>query len=431
MNKTNFKKVVATVSGNIIEFYDFIIFAFLSKYISQTFFIAEDKILGMIYTFGVFASGFIARPIGAIFFGYIGDKHGRKKSLLISILLVSVSTFAIGVLPSVHQVGVIAPVLLVVCRLIQGFAVSGEEGGAAVFLIESFKFNRKGLYGSLILSSAYLGVLLGSFACLVLSHLFTESQIADKLWRLPFLIASVLGIWAYLLRRGVDDSVRVDEAKSDQKGPIKSLATKKMLLFTQTLMAAALSISVYMLTLFIPNYMSDIYQLSMQETFKLSIIGLIMLVICVPISGIISDMIGENRVFLLGCASLIILSYPIFVMFSLDKYIYALQANILLAFCVSLIAGPIFALLIQGHSAHVRFSAVSITFNMSMTIFGSTTPMLSYMLIKYIGANNSPFVLLALSGILGFTGYCLTVKKINGSVFRNKESVNDRIFKVA
>lgn len=167
------KQTLSAVIGNIMEFYDFIIYAYLAKYIAINFFDTNNEMTTLLITFSVFASGYLTRPIGSILFGYIGDTIGRKKALVISISIITIATFSMGLLPNYSQIGIAAPLLLVILRLIQGLAVSGEEGGAAVYLSEANNFKGAGILGSLILGSAYLGSI---NRCLHLSRCYYLSR---------------------------------------------------------------------------------------------------------------------------------------------------------------------------------------------------------------------------------------------------------------
>ena len=167
-NTSFFSKVFGTVFGNIAEFYNFVIYAFFHSYIAANFFPNKSHYFSLFLTFFVFLTGYITRPLGSLLFGYIGDKYSRKKALVISIALMTFTTFAIGLLPTYHSVGLLAPILLFLFRMLQGLSVSGEEGGAAVYLAEIFGKKKSGFTGALVLGSVYFGVLIACLTCFII-----------------------------------------------------------------------------------------------------------------------------------------------------------------------------------------------------------------------------------------------------------------------
>ncbi len=400
------KRVLATLSGNIMEFYDFIIYAFLSPYISKLFFPVEDKLVSFIITFGVFASGYLVRPIGAIFFGYVGDKYGRKPALIYSITFITVATILIGLLPTYSSIGVFAPILLIVCRLLQGFAVSGEQSGAVVYLVEVFANKKNGLLGALTLGSSYFGVLIGSLTCLLLTSFISEVQLLMFGWRIPFISSIFLGVFSLYLRvyaaESTDYMAIKEQYNKQMFNPVKQVFNKQSLqMLVQIFMVAALAIPVYMYTVFLPSYLTAIMGFSIQASLKISVLSLVFLSIGVPVFGSLSDRIGYKKMFCMGCCALILMAYPIFQFFTQTNQIMIFCGLVLLGGSIFLIAGPIFAILVDSFATQVRFTGVSVVFNTSMTIFGSTTPMLNFFLIKVFANNAAPWIYIVCAGIIG------------------------------
>ena len=183
-----------------MEFYDFTVYAFMALYIANEFFVSSDPYVSHMLTFGVFASGYLVRPLGSIFFGYIGDRVNRDLALSLSLVLASISTFLIAVIPGYKEVGVTAPLLLVFFRLLQGFSVSGEEGGAAVRLYESGCFYRRGFIGGSVLASVLFGVVLATIICSFVLFLIENHMVSEYFWRIPFFISLPLGMVSLYLR---------------------------------------------------------------------------------------------------------------------------------------------------------------------------------------------------------------------------------------
>jgi MHS family proline/betaine transporter-like MFS transporter len=405
-----------TLFGNIYEFYDFIVYAFLATYLAKLFFPSTDGMLGLLSAFGVFASGYITRPIGSLLFGYIGDCYSRKRALLYSISIITLATVAIGLLPTYHHVGVLAPILLIICRLLQGLAVSGEEAGAAVYLSEKISPDRKGLVGASILGSAYFGVLIGSSTIALLHYLFSDEQILSYAWRFPFLFSLVLGLLAIKFRLGYE----VDESTKRQNPIIPIFKQHFNLLAYLICMCASLCIPIYLATVFLPNYLQTVLEFNARTATMMSIFQLLMLSFGVPIFGRLSDFIGYQQTFIIGCLALIGGAYPIFYLMSAQSLFMVTMAMIALGLCIFMIAGPIFALLVDAFETSVRYTAVSFVFNTAMSIFGATAPLFAFWLINHTHMANAPWILVAGSGALGLVGYILAFKRNGESWNRTK-----------
>jgi MFS family permease len=399
--------IVGALVGNIMEFFDFIIYVYLSTYITKKFFPLEDQFVANILMFSVFASGYLTRPFGAMLFGYIGDKFGRKKALIQSIVLITVSTAGIGLLPVYSEIGVLSPLLLVLCRLTQGFAVSGEQSGAAVYLSETLSPYKKGFIGSLVLGSSYFGVLLGSLTCLVVSSYLSAEQMNDYGWRIPFLLSFILGSLSLFYRTRSEESAEFIKIKSENKlssTPVKD--TFKLYRYDMLLMillVMGLAVPIYMYTVYIPNYISTVIGFEAQKSLIFSTLGLFFISIMVPAMGSWADKFGNERMLYTGLTLSFLFGYPIFLMLSSGIDWYIILGQICLGLTASLIAAPIFAVLLKMFPTHLRYTAISLVFNTSMAIFGSTVPIISMTLIKFFGNKAVPGIYLSLSGIIGMT----------------------------
>ncbi len=404
-NKTNTKGIRAillgSLIGNVMEFYDFMIFAFLAKQITSLFFPLHDKNTGLLLTLSTFAMGYISRPFGSIFFGFIGDRYGRKTALLYSILLMSIATMFIGLLPTFNTIGYLSPVLLILLRLLQGFAVSGEQGGVIVFLSETLKLG-KGFLGALMLSSVYVGVSIGAASCLTLNLVFSEQEIAEWAWRLPFFFSIFLGTISLISRLNILESTEFMQIRKDKlilKNPLKHLIKNNPKLLIKTiLLIVPQTVCIYLYVVFFPNYFSNL--LSSSNTMIITTLNMIFLALLVPILGYFSDKIKPEKMFLWGCITLLI--YGLLILnVSNDKNINVLiSAQFLLGFVTSLISAPLFAILVESFLINSRYTGVSLTFNISTCIFGGTTPMIATALVNYYGFHALGFYLL-IASLLG------------------------------
>lgn len=411
MTLNSYKKLIAgVIVGNLMEFFDFIVYVYLSTYISKNFFPNEDIFTSKILTFSVFASGYLTRPLGAVFFGYIGDRFGRKIALIQSIVLITTATACIGLLPVYSSIGIIAPLLLVTCRLIQGFAISGEQGGAAVYLSESVGQNKNGFIGAIILGSTYFGVLLGSLTCLVVSSFLSVAEMSDYGWRIPFLLSIILGIASFILRVSAMESVQFKKVQDRQllsAAPVKETFAKHWSdILIMILLVMALAVPIYMYTVYLPNYIAEFSEFGLRKSLIFSTIALFFVSFLVPVMGSWSDKIGHEKVLGLGIMLSATLGYPIFVLFSFGTEIAVGLGLFFMGTIVSLIAAPMFSVLISMFPVQLRYTGVSFVFNTSMAIFGSTTPLVSITLIHLMDDKAFPGMYLSLSALIGFFALC-------------------------
>ena len=400
-SKTN--HVVAGAFGNILEWYDFAVFGFLAPVMASQFFPAQDSLAGLIRVYGVFAAGYLMRPLGGMIFGHIGDRMGRKRALELSILMMALPTVLVGLLPTHAQIGSWAALLLVLLRLIQGVSIGGELIGSISYLVEMAPAKKRGLHGSWTLFTATGGILLGSLLVTALRDALGEQAVADWGWRVPFLLGIVIagaGLW---LRMGLPES-EVFEARSDSqdepspvtmalreaKGPILHLCAL-LLLF---------SAGFYILFVWMPTYYSDILDPPVPHSYAVNSIAMVALLAMIPVAGSLSDRIGRRRVLLIGMASMAVLAYPLFLVIDTGVAAYALGAQAAFAMVIALNQGPIPALMAEMFPTRIRSSAIGIAYNVTLGIVGGTAPLMSTWLIARTGDLAAPaYYLIGLAAV--------------------------------
>lgn len=401
------KLITGGLVGNVMEFFDFIVYVYLSKYIMANFFPHEDPFVSKLLMFSVFASGYLTRPFGAMLFGHVGDKYGRKIALIQSIVLITVATACIGLLPTYREIGVMSSLLLMLCRLIQGFAVSGEQSGVAVYLSESMGSGKNGFIGSLVLGSSYFGVLLGLVTCLAISSYLPEQDMFHFGWRIPFLLSIVLGLAALVLRVSGAESIEFKKIQTENKlsrTPVQDAFKEQWRdIVLMVFLVMGLSVPIYMYTIYIPNYISEIANFGSQKGLIFSTVALAFISILVPTVGRIADKIGNEKLLLLALSASFVLGYPVFYLLSLGTHLSVICGLLMLGIIVSSIAAPIFGVLLKVFPTQLRYTSVSFVFNTSMALFGSTVPIISISLIQYFGDRTFPGIYMALSGLIGAT----------------------------
>jgi MHS family proline/betaine transporter-like MFS transporter len=314
------KAVTAGVIGNVLEWYDFGVYGYLVSTISQLFFPSSDPLASLLLTFAVFGVGFVMRPVGSVLFGIYGDRHGRRKALSAVIFLMGVSTLAIGLLPTYGQVGVLAPILLVVVRLLQGLSAGGEWGGSTAYIVEFAPEGKRGYIGSWQQVSVGSGFLLGSLSAALLNQVMTHDALVAWGWRIPFILGIVIGAVGAYLRWKLDDTPKYTEIEQHgevSKHPFSEAITKYP---RETLTVFGLTlhntVAYYIPIIYMTSYIVSVAKLSPGSALWINTTCLVVFVILIPIWGALSDRIGRKPFLLLSSGGYVVLAYPLFMMAS-------------------------------------------------------------------------------------------------------------------
>lgn len=389
------KVVLAGAVGNALEWYDFTIYAFFVPLIANQFFPSHDPFISLLATFGVFAVGFLVRPLGAVLFGYIGDHAGRKKSLILSMIMMSFPTFLIGLLPNYNSIGVLAPLLLVLLRITQGLAVSGELTTATVFLIEHADSNRRGIAGSLAMAGALLGMVLSSVFASTVSELFSDANLTAWGWRIPFLLGGLVGIIGLILRIRSIDPVVFEHAyaakeKAKQNSTVRShISTLNMrILFVGICVTSIMGIGNYFLVAYFNTFLVQTQHLPLRSVMVINAIAITTQFIMTMLMGRLSDFWGRKMVLGLGIISLMTLILPIFWLLTQHDIYYALIGELIYALAAGAISGVIPTLLAELFDTYHRNMGISLSYNISLAIFGGTAPLVA---LSLVAATNNLF----------------------------------------
>lgn len=395
MKKIEFATITSILIGTILEWYDFSLLGAMTPIISKLFFPAKTPLVSLLSTFAVFASGFLMRPLGGILFGHIGDRYGRKTALSLSILLMALPTAMIGLLPVYATVGIMAPVLLVILRLIQGISASGEYPGAICFLTEIAPTNQKGLFGSISMFGVAGGILLSSIMSMIFSTYLSTDQMSAWGWRIPFLISLPLGIIGWYLRCKVKESIAFENAKKDIfKLPLTQLFKFNFLNLNKVIFLFALSTSSFYLGfVYIVTYLVSLHKITFSQALFSNTLSTTILIICMPLFGYLSDRTNRKMIMLMGASALLILSYPIFMLFLSNNPHGLLQGQILLAISIAMLVGPMAATTSELFSTLIRYSGISIGLNVGTSIFGGACPLIATYLVTYSQKASMPCLL--------------------------------------
>jgi MHS family proline/betaine transporter-like MFS transporter len=382
--------VGAAVIGNALEWYDFVVYSYLASVIAKNFFPATDEVAALLATFAAFGIGFIARPFGAIAIGWIGDRHGRRAALVLTLLLMALGTVLIGLVPSYASIGVLAPAVLVVARLLQGFSVGGEWGNATAFIAEWAPRGRRGYYSSWQQASVVAGLLLGSGIAALLNTLLAPAAMEEWGWRIPFLLGGFIAPVGIYMRWLVDESPAYRNKRSRL---IETSSTGSRIL--QTVQAfgfmAVSAVQFYIFLAYMPTFVQRHGGLSHGEALWSNSAGLLLLMIATPMLGAWSDRVGRKPLMIASCLFFILAAYPIFAVMQGGVSLAAVvMIQLLTALAIALYCGALPAAIAEIFETPTRTAQLSIANGTAVAIFGGFAPFIATWLIARTGSPVSP-----------------------------------------
>lgn len=400
MQSSTLSRVIsASALGTILEWYDFSLFAYLTPILAKLYFPQDNRITALMLTYAIFAVGFFVRPLGAMLFGNLGDKIGRKKTLVWSILLMSLPTFMIGVLPTYQTIGIAAPCLLILLRICQGLSAGGESTGAMLFVLESMPKKHRGFMGAFLWSMTGVGMLLGSLAATLVMH-FADSP---WVWRVPFMLGLITGLIGFFLRLRTSESelfLKLLQTQATVKNPLLLAVKqyKKEILIIIGLYTLSAMIT-YLIFIFMPSYATNILGMPATKTSLFSTLIFAGSIFLVPLGGYLSDKVGRKKCLRWSALGFIILSYPLFQIIAqgwLANLIFALVIFLLLA---AVFQGALTATVLEMLPTRVRYSVTAVGYNVSYSLFGGTAPLVATFVVNLLGDKSAPGLYLALGAI--------------------------------
>jgi metabolite-proton symporter len=417
----NSKKVLfATLIGSTIEFYDFFLYGTVASLVfNKLFFPNNDPFISLLLAYASFGVTFFVRPLGGLIFSHMGDKFGRKNTLVFSLVLMGLSTVCIGLLPTYSTIGIMAPILLVTLRLIQGAALGGEWGGAVLLAVESSPLDKRGFFGSFPAMGIPLGMLLGTLSISLMS-LLPEQQFLSWGWRIPFLLSALLVVIGLWIRMGLEETSAFKEEK--EKGNVVKIPLFEILRNHWKAVLISLGAKCvevgpfYIFTTFFIGYATEI---GFTRTTTLNVITIASLVttICIPLMGILSDKIGRKRVFLLGTSALAAFSFPYFYLLSLKSVFWVYAISIFaLGILWSSIASIICTMFSEMFNTNVSYTGITLGYQSGSALFGGTAPIIATYLLN---AYNNSWIPLAI-----FVFLLCIVSFISVSLLRRREGMS-------
>lgn len=402
------KVIVAAAIGNFVEWFDFAVYGFLATTIAQQFFPSGDASAALLKTFAVFAVAFAFRPLGGIFFGMLGDRIGRKRTLAMTILLMAGAITLIGILPTYAAIGVMAPILLTLIRCAQGFSAGGEYAGACAYLMEHAPSDKRAWYGSFVPVSTFSAFAAAAVVAYALEASLSAESMGSWGWRLPFLIAAPLGLVGLYLRWKLDETPAFQAVKEEHAvahSPLKdTLRNHGAAICCLGAFVSLTALSFYMFTTYFATYLQVAGGLSRATALLVSLIALLFAAAICPLAGLYSDRVGRRATVVTACVLLMVAVYPSFLMASSGGFAASIVGVMLLAIGAVLCGVVTAALLSETFPTRTRYTASAITYNMAYTLFGGTAPLVATWLISTTGSNMSPAFYLIAVALLALAG---------------------------
>ncbi len=388
------KAITAASLGNAMEWFDFGVYGFVAYALGKVFFPDANPSIQMIAALATFSVPFLIRPLGGLFFGMLGDKYGRQKILSITIVIMSVSTFCIGLIPSYASIGIWAPILLLLCKMAQGFSVGGEYTGASIFVAEYSPDRKRGFMGSWLDFGSIAGFVLGAGLVVLLSAIVGEARFLEWGWRIPFFLALPLGIIGLYLRHALEETPafqqHVDKLEQGDRdglrdGPkvsFKEIATKHWRsLLTCIGLVISTNVTYYMLLTYMPSYLSHNLHYSEDHGVLIIIAIMIGMLFVQPIMGLLSDRFGRRPFVIFGSIALLLFAIPAFMLINSNVIGLIFAGLLMLAVILNSFTGVMASTLPAMFPTHIRYSALASAFNISVLVAG-LTPTLAAWLVE-------------------------------------------------
>ena len=388
------KRLSAGAVGNVLEWYDFGLYGFMAPIISSLFFPSENRIAALLGTYGVFAVGFVMRPIGGVLFGHLGDRMGRQIVLLVSVTIMGAATTLIGCIPDYQSIGVWAPIALISIRLLQGLSVGGEFSGSVTYLVETAPGKKRGFAGSFANVGSIIGTLAGSGAAALTLTVADKATVHDWAWRVPFLIGGVLAIVAYFMRsklQSEEADTADDSQDDDDRMPlIEAFTESRRQTILSILFTSGYGIVFYLSLVYLPTFASEQAGLSEAHALQINTLGLFVALLVVPLAGWISDRFVRRRTVLMASFALTAI-VGWFAFKAITEGLWGLfAAQVTFALLQGLVLGIAPAMLVELFPTKHRLSGYSVAYNLGLGIAGGTAPLVVTALIAWTGNKLMP-----------------------------------------
>lgn len=408
------KRVLAGGSiGQFIEFYDFTLYGLSAVVLSQLFFPGTSALAGLLATFATFGVAFLVRPLGGLFFGALGDKIGRRKVLFITLLSIGGATALIGLLPTHATIGAAAPVMLVLCRMVQGFSAGGESVGAPAFVFEHAPIDKRGFWLNITLAATALPSVFGGTLILVLSSSMSTESFMSWGWRIPFLIALPMAFFGLWIRSKTEESdafkAVLAKEQSKEYSPIREAFRENKVRMLQVIFVMGLTaMGFYFLSGYFVSYVQVTGNLSREQSLMANAAAMLFYAMLLPIGGIISDKVGRKPMLIAGSAALALMAIPCFMLVTSGSLPLAIVGQLLFVVPMCIYGGGCYTFFVEIFTTRTRFTSAAISYNVGYAIFGGSAPFVGTFLVSQTGVSAAPGYYMAAAAVIVFLLLTLT-----------------------
>jgi MHS family proline/betaine transporter-like MFS transporter len=397
----NTRRVIAAGAiGNVLEWYDFAVYGYFATAIGRAFFPREDPVAQVLSAFGIFAVGYLMRPIGGAVVGYIGDKYGRRAALTFSVAAMAIPTFLVGALPGHATLGLMAPILLTLLRMIQGLSVGGEYTTSVVFMVEHAPPGRRGVIGAVACCGACAGILLGSATGALLASLMSEAALENWGWRIPFLLGLLVGLAGYFLRRHLVEAPR--PAASGRSPLAETLRLHWRLLGRLAGLSVFNAVSFYLMFVYIVSWLQFADGVAPAHALGINTISMAILLPVMVGMGWLSDRIGRKPMLLGATALAFVSAFPLFWLMHHDQYALILIGQLGFVLAIGMFLGTQPTTMVEAVPVEVRCTAVALGYNVTLGIIGGLSPLAATWLVQRTGDDLAPAYMIMAAAAVSF-----------------------------